>query len=76
MTTFGWKRKIGDKVSRASSAAFEKESKADENLDEVDWLSGHPLPKKTALILEDARAKSARLKNEGALLAEESRYGI
>ncbi|KAL8597855.1 hypothetical protein ACOMHN_061388 [Nucella lapillus] len=77
MTSFGWKHKIGGGVVRKASQAFENEAK-DEELDnevtrgEVDWLT--LAPKKRMISLEDARAKSRRLNDEAATLAEAERY--
>jgi hypothetical protein len=77
MTTFGWKRKAGESVEHNASAAFENDAK-DEEVDnavtrgEVDWLT--LAPKKRLVSLEDARAKSQRLRDEGTILAEAERY--
>ena len=77
MTSFGWKKKVGAGVVRKASEAFEGEAK-DEELDnevtrgEVDWLT--LAPKKRLISLEDAKAKSRRLRDEGATLAEAERY--
>ena len=77
MTSFGWKRKTGEKVCRPSSSAFEKESKEDGH----DGGLGNTLadggefigPPNKLIRLEDAIAKSRRLKQEGAVLAEAER---
>ncbi len=75
MATFGWKKKIGAKVSKSAAQAFEAESKDDEDealtSGEVDWLC--LAPQKNTLVLEDARLKSERLQQEGATLAEAER---
>ena len=78
MTSFGWKRKTGDKVNKSAAKSFLEE--ADDSEDEqiatgqVDWLcfaaSGSS---KQALVLEDATIKSRRLKEEGEKLAEAER---
>lgn len=77
MTSFGWKRKIGQNVSKSKSTAFEQESKNDDDNEvtsgEVDWLSLAP-PKRRVISLEDAHGKSIRLKEEGAVLASAERY--
>ena len=81
MTSFGWKRKLGEKVSRSASAAFEDDAVDEEEVDavilgegEIDWLSLQQTAKRSKVIpLEDSLAKAARLKNEGAVLAEEER---
>jgi hypothetical protein len=76
MTSFGWRRKIGSHVSKAISQQFEENSK--ESLDdaiandEVDWLS--LAPKRRCPQLEDSVTKSARLRQEGIVLAEAERY--
>ena len=79
MTSFGWKRKTGEKVCRPSSSAFEKESK--EVLEDGHDGLGNTLadggeflgPPNKLIRLEDAIAKSRRLKQEGAVLAEAER---
>ena len=75
MTSFGWKRKQGDKVSRKASSAFEDDTKEEEDeavqSGDVDWLT--LVPSKKIIRLEDAAAKSARLKIEGSVLAESER---
>lgn len=72
MTSFGWKRKLGGKVSKILSKNFEKNSKDNhDNLEEVDWLT--LAPKRKLICLEDGRAKSERLKQEGGVLAESER---
>ncbi|XP_033737851.1 tetratricopeptide repeat protein 33-like [Pecten maximus] len=74
MTAFGWKRKAGDKVVREASAAFESDAKEEENPEDlgVDWLT--LVPPKKIICLEDAIAKSNRLKQEGTVLADSERY--
>ncbi|KAG8599004.1 hypothetical protein GDO81_002835 [Engystomops pustulosus] len=70
MASFGWKRKIGERVSKVTSQNFEKESAdetADIESDDVDWL--HAIKRKKEILLEDNISKSQRLKEEGALLA-------
>jgi tetratricopeptide (TPR) repeat protein len=76
MTSFGWKRKIGATVSKASSKAFEEDSK-DEDVSalesgEIDWL--HLAATKKVFTLEDAESKSKRLQSEGTLLADDERF--
>ena len=76
MTSFGWKRKIGDTVSKSTSKAFEDNSK-DEDVSalesgEIDWL--HLAPTKKFFSLEDAESKSLRLQKEGEVLAEAERF--
>lgn len=75
MASFGWKRKIGERVSKVTSQNFEKES-ADEVAairgDDVDWI--HSIKRKKGLLLEDNTSKSKRLKEEGALLALNGRH--
>ena len=82
MTSFGWKRKSGEKVSRTATAAFEEDALNEKEVDaatlgegEIDWLSLQQSVKRSKVIpLEDSLAKANRLKNEGAVLAEEKRY--
>ncbi|XP_021345241.1 tetratricopeptide repeat protein 33-like isoform X4 [Mizuhopecten yessoensis] len=74
MTAFGWKRKVGEKVARTASAAFESDAKDEENPEDldVDWLT--LVPPRKIICLEDAIAKSNRLKQEGTVLADSERY--
>ena len=78
MTSFGWKRKIGQTVSRDKSAAFLEDAKGDEDEEvasgTIDWLS--LAPSRKVICLEDAKAKSQRLKQEGMTLAEEERWAV
>lgn len=71
MTTFGWKRK---RRSFGNAAAiFSQERPDKEGREEgVDWLNA--AKKRRAILLEDSQAKSKRLQNEGAVLAENQRY--
>ncbi|XP_069820868.1 tetratricopeptide repeat protein 33 [Dendropsophus ebraccatus] len=75
MASFGWKRKIGERVSKVTSQNFEKES-ADEvtskESEDVDWI--HSIKRKKGLLLEDNLSKSKQLKEEGALLALNGRH--
>ncbi|KAM4808349.1 tetratricopeptide repeat protein 33 [Rhinophrynus dorsalis] len=75
MASFGWKRKIGEKVSKVKSQYFEEEA-ADETavneIDEVDWL--HAIKRKKGMLLEDNIVKSKRLKEEGIFLAQNGRH--
>ncbi|XP_053155150.1 tetratricopeptide repeat protein 33 isoform X2 [Hemicordylus capensis] len=75
MASFGWKRKIGEKVSKATSQQFEAQA-ADEqgpvDNEEADGL--HEAKRKKGLLPEDCLAKSKCLKDEGAILAENGRY--
>ena len=75
MTTFGWKRKVGERVSKRASSAFEESAASDEDPaiadGEVDWL--HMVPKRRAIQLEDGVSKANRLREEGAILAGEER---
>ncbi|XP_036386030.1 tetratricopeptide repeat protein 33 [Megalops cyprinoides] len=79
MASFGWKRKVGEKVSKAAVQLFEAEAETEAegavhepDNDEVDWL--HAIKRRREALLEDCAAKSKRLKDEGALLAEEGRH--
>ncbi|XP_062984185.1 tetratricopeptide repeat protein 33 isoform X2 [Elgaria multicarinata webbii] len=74
MASFGWKRKIGEKVSKVTSQQFEAQAADEQDLvdnDEVDLL--HEAKRKKGL-LEECLAKSKCLKDEGAILAENERY--
>ncbi|XP_042251937.1 tetratricopeptide repeat protein 33 [Thunnus albacares] len=77
MASFGWKRKVGEKVSKSAVQQFEAEAeKAPDDGgsqdEEVDWL--HAIKRRREVLLEDCAAKSTRLKDEGALLAEQGRH--
>ncbi|XP_033096797.1 tetratricopeptide repeat protein 33-like [Anneissia japonica] len=75
MTSFGWKRKIGEHVSKSSALAFKGNTGAHETEDEecnvFDWLDTN---KRFKISLEDASSKSKRLIQEGNTLAEAERY--
>uniref|UniRef100_A0A8C7DYV4 Tetratricopeptide repeat domain 33 n=1 Tax=Naja naja TaxID=35670 RepID=A0A8C7DYV4_NAJNA len=75
MASFGWKRKIGEKVSKVTSQQFEAQAADEQGLvdnSEVDWLQ--EAKRKKGLLLEDCVAQSKHLKDEGAILAENGRY--
>ncbi|KAJ8400013.1 hypothetical protein AAFF_G00400520 [Aldrovandia affinis] len=81
MASFGWKRKVGEKVSKVAVQLFEAEAEAETEgeeevrgggEDEVDWL--HAIKRRREVLLEDCASKSKRLKDEGSLLAEEGRH--
>ncbi|XP_016299000.1 tetratricopeptide repeat protein 33-like isoform X1 [Sinocyclocheilus anshuiensis] len=75
MASFGWKRKVGERVSKMTVQQFEKDSEQvdDEDVEKerVDWL--HVIKRRREVLLEDCAAKSKRLKDEGMLLAEQGR---
>ncbi|XP_051544066.1 tetratricopeptide repeat protein 33-like [Myxocyprinus asiaticus] len=75
MASFGWKRKVGERVSKATVQQFEQDSEqaVDDEVEKegVDWL--HVIKRRREVLLEDCAAKSKRLKDEGALLAEQGR---
>ncbi|XP_078287235.1 tetratricopeptide repeat protein 33 isoform X2 [Rhinoraja longicauda] len=79
MTSFGWKRRVGEKVSRAAAQTFEAAAAAAAAVGEdgaaepgVDWL--HVTKRRRETLLEDCAAKSKRLKDEGAFFSENGRY--
>lgn len=76
MTSFGWKRRVGNNVLREASKTFEANSKDVEDevvdSDDVDWIS--LAAKRKCLQLEDAHTKSARLRLDGITLAEAERF--
>ncbi|XP_008290953.1 tetratricopeptide repeat protein 33 isoform X1 [Stegastes partitus] len=77
MASFGWKRKAGEKVSKSAVKQFEAEAEKPEDKgpsqdEDVDWL--HAIKRRREILLEDCAAKSKRLKEEGALLAENGRH--
>lgn len=79
MASFGWKRKVGEKVSKSVVQHFEAEAERAVNEDapekeSVDWL--HAIKRRRGILLEDCADKSKRLKDEGAHLAEQGRWGM
>lgn len=75
MASFGWKRKIGEKVSKATSQQFEAEAADDKDLgddDDANWVLA--AKRRKEILLEDCVRKSKELKDEGANLAENMRY--
>ncbi|KAL3041982.1 hypothetical protein OYC64_020030 [Pagothenia borchgrevinki] len=77
MASFGWKRKVGEKVSKTAVQQFVAEAEKPEDAgprreDEVDWL--HAIKRRKEILLEDCAAKSKRLKEEGAELAGHGRH--
>ncbi|XP_029299995.1 tetratricopeptide repeat protein 33 isoform X2 [Cottoperca gobio] len=77
MASFGWKRKVGEKVSKSAVQLFEDEAEKVNDAgpsqdEEVDWL--HAIKRRKEILLEDCADKSKRLKDEGAELAEHGRH--
>uniref|UniRef100_A0A8C0ERV9 Uncharacterized protein n=1 Tax=Bubo bubo TaxID=30461 RepID=A0A8C0ERV9_BUBBB len=75
MASFGWKRRIGEKVSKATSQQFEAEAADDEDLaddDDANWV--HATKRRKEILIEDCVKKSKELKDEGANLAENRSY--
>ncbi|XP_062844489.1 tetratricopeptide repeat protein 33 [Trichomycterus rosablanca] len=75
MDSFGWKRKVGEKVSKTAVQQFQAESEEvmyNEETEGVDWL--HAIKRRREVLLEDCAFKSKRLEEEGALLATEGRH--
>lgn len=77
MASFGWKRKVGEKVSKSAVRQFEAEAeKAEDGRrgggrgggEEVDW--DHAIKRRRETLQDDCTTKSKRLKDEGAQLAE------
>lgn len=77
MASFGWKRKVGEKVSKSVVQQFEAEAEKAKDVgpslqdEEVDWL--HASKRRREVLLDDCASKSKRLKDEGAQLAEQGR---
>ncbi|XP_051951255.1 tetratricopeptide repeat protein 33 [Xyrauchen texanus] len=75
MASFGWKRKVGERVSKVTVQQFEQDSEQPDTDDVeeegVDWL--HVIKRRREVLLEDCAAKSKRLKDEGTLFAEQGR---
>ncbi|XP_003728867.1 tetratricopeptide repeat protein 33 [Strongylocentrotus purpuratus] len=80
MTSFGWKRKVGEKVSKEASSNFEsktgllQEDSSGEDGHHEDNLWDSFSKKRKVLLLEDAASKSQRLKAEGETLADAGRF--
>ena len=81
MTSFGWKRKRPLQTKAAvewfTSAGADDEDSTEgageeQSVDLADWLSA--AKRRHLLLLEDNQSKSQRLKEEGAVLAENERY--
>lgn len=72
MASFGWKRKVGEKVSRLVVQHFEAEDEDKGQTEGVDWQ--HATKRRRDILLEDCVTKSRRLKDEGAQLAEQGRW--
>lgn len=74
MASFGWKRKIGEKVSKATSQQFEAEAADEKDATESDEGTWAPAGKRRReVLLEGCAEKSKQLKDEGASLAENKR---
>lgn len=77
MASFGWKRKVGEKVSKSVVQQFEAEEEKAGDDDgpsqnkDVDWM--HAIKRRREVLQGDCVQNSKRLKDEGALLAEEGR---
>ncbi|ELW53463.1 Tetratricopeptide repeat protein 33 [Tupaia chinensis] len=77
MASFGWKRKIGEKVSKVTSQQFEAEAADEKDVvenDEGNWL--HTMKRRKEILLEGCAEKSKQLKDEGATLAENKRTSL
>lgn len=81
MTSFGWKRKRPLQTKTASewfpTAGTDDEDSnegagEEQSVDLVGWLSA--AKRRRLLLLEDNQSKSQRLREEGAVLAENERY--
>ncbi|CAH2296435.1 tetratricopeptide repeat 33 [Pelobates cultripes] len=72
MASFGWKRKIGEKVSKVTSQQFEEEAADLTENEEVDWH--HTIKRKKEVLLEDNIVKSKSLKEEGITMAQNGRH--
>lgn len=74
MTSFAWKRKLGQDVCKNTVAKFCSEAKDDEINKEISNDDVLFRKKTTSMALEDSLLKSARLTEEGSRLAENERY--
>uniref|UniRef100_A0A8C2MLV9 Tetratricopeptide repeat domain 33 n=1 Tax=Cricetulus griseus TaxID=10029 RepID=A0A8C2MLV9_CRIGR len=69
MASFGWKRKIGEKVSKATSQQFEAEAADEKDAAENEdgsWV--HASKRRKETLQEGCKQKSKQLKDEGASL--------
>ena len=75
MTSFGWKRKLGAKLSKEASSKFESLGPTEDEggLESSDGPWEAFSKKRRVNLLEDAASKSKRLKAEGEILAEAGR---
>ena len=75
MTSFGWKRKRLRDLGSASATAFTEDDGEETLQEDVDWLAACKKARRGELmLLEDSGARSKRLQQEGAILAESERY--
>ncbi|ELT88252.1 hypothetical protein CAPTEDRAFT_154287 [Capitella teleta] len=78
MASFTWKQKVGERVNKRKSRAFEEEAAEDDAAEvadgSIDWLSLQALKRSKVISLEDAVAKAHRLTSEGTVLAEAERF--
>ncbi|KAM3600336.1 uncharacterized protein V6R79_021666 [Siganus canaliculatus] len=80
MASFGWKRKAGEKVSKSAAQQFEAAAQEEKSSggrprrdeEEEDWL--HASKRRRDMLLDDCAAKSQRLNDEAAQLAEQGRH--
>ncbi|TSO37128.1 F-BAR domain only protein 2 [Bagarius yarrelli] len=75
MTSFSWNKKIGEKVCKAAVQQFDAESAQLEEDAEPDGVDDvHSVKRRRDILQEECAAKSKRLKDEGALMANHSRH--
>ncbi|KAM8816953.1 tetratricopeptide repeat protein 33 [Rhynchonycteris naso] len=75
MASFGWKRKIGEKVSKVTAQQFEAEAADEKDVAEGDDASWpRTLKRRRESLLGSCAERSQQLKDEGATLAENKRY--
>ncbi|XP_077441653.1 tetratricopeptide repeat protein 33 [Vanacampus margaritifer] len=80
MASFGWKRKSGEKVSKPAARQFEEADDGAAAADrqrrdgdgQVNWPQA--VKRRREILLDDCAAKSKKLKEEGAVLAEQNRH--
>lgn len=75
MTSFGWKRKAGENVSKEAAQKFLSDELKDSGksaIGNMDWTEN--FKRRKALMEESCEAKSKELKSEGVALAEAGRY--
>lgn len=72
MTTFGWKRKAGERISKDTSLKFSAESEKDALSGDIRWV--HSFKRKKIALQNTCEKKCQELKDEGIRLADLQRF--